>query len=238
MTSRSYDRLAGEYYDADRHPTCDDMRRASALLIDPHLAGLAASGAIILELGSGWSLLAERLRAHRIDLARTVLSDASAAMLAHSRPFRDEGARLLVAEAAHQPLADGTVGAVVAVLGDPYNDAQTWAEVARLLRPGGSCLFTTPAFDWARIFRGHFQEGRNNVAAFLVDGREDVLVPSQVHEVGTQRALFEAAGLRVQAVDHVSRAKLPGGARSAKFRLDALDAETPLVTLYHSIRQG
>ena len=226
-----YDRLAGEYYDPSRHPTCDDLRRGSSVLVGCFLDVMSRRTGLLLELGAGRSVLLEHPFARGGPPGPLVLTDASQAMLAHSAAFAAD-ARCVVAEAGQLPFADGAAGLVCCSLGDPYNTRQTWAEVRRILHPDGLCIFTTPAHGWTQVFRSRYQDGRHDVAEFVVDRTTKIDVPSYVLADPEQRALLDRSGLEIAQTRHVSRESLPGGALSAKLHVEGLAAAAPIVTGY------
>jgi SAM-dependent methyltransferase len=192
----SYADLAAEYYDASRHPTCANFREASAVFLAEELATFSASGGLVAEIGSGRSLFAELMGAATLPLSRLLLIDASYEMVVHSANWLRAGALSIVADARQLPVGDGSFELAVVVLGDPFNDQEFWDEMARVLRPGGLCLFTVPAFAWAQAFRST-ADGRVDVAEFLTADGETLALPSFILSPDRQRHTIEAAGLVV-----------------------------------------
>jgi hypothetical protein len=231
---QAYDRIAAEYYDAIRHPTCADFRDASRMLLTKFLAGRSPP-LHALELGAGKSLLAECFSARGFPLRTLTITDASATMLEYSEPWRADGATLAVASVESFEAVDGSFDLIASCLGDPYNTPTLWRRIAQWLAPGGDCFYTTPSFSWAEQFRARHQGGRDAVAEFLVDG-ESVYVPSSVLQPEAQRAMIEAAGLRVEGVSVVTRQDLPSGTRSPKLDQPGMAADLPIVTAF-CIRQ-
>jgi SAM-dependent methyltransferase len=223
----SYHELAGEYYDAERHPTCANFREGSILLVERWLAGSTEIPRPRWDVGAGDSVLAEVLAARGVGLEGTTALDESPAMLTHSRRWTSQGLRLVVGDAERIPAEDGAAALVLASLGDPYNTDDWWAEVARVLAPDGVCLFTTPTHEWSTSFR----DGASAEAAEfeLADGRK-VLVPSFVRRPDEQVRQIEQAGLRVVAVDHVARGDLRRDPLSPK--LDVLADDDAVVRGY------
>lgn len=227
----AYARLAPEYYQPGCNRTCQALREASRILIE-RLLPLPSPGegetgdqpGLLLELGVGRSLLAPLCQARGIPLERVVLSDAVAGMLTYSQEWEALGARLLCAPAQQTPLPNGSVSALLASLGDPYNTPATWRELARLLAPGGRALFTVPAWEWAEL-----QRAGAPAARFTLRDGSQVLAPSQVLPREEQRALIESAGLRVERVESLSCGELEGPLPP---KLAGLPPQTPLVTAY------
>jgi hypothetical protein len=77
-------------------------------------------------------------------------------------------------------------------LGDPYNERSFWVETQRLLKRNGYCLFTTPSYDWAKLFR---VDNDLQAAEFLIGDGELVEVPSFIYCVERQIELIRIAGL-------------------------------------------
>jgi 2-polyprenyl-3-methyl-5-hydroxy-6-metoxy-1,4-benzoquinol methylase len=229
-SAQSYDRIATEYYDPVRHPTCADFRDATRLLLDRFLAQHAPRQRA-LELGAGKSLVAECYAAHELPLTTLTITDASAAMLAYSEIWRERGAKLAVSTVEALSELEGQFDFVFACLGDPYNTPRLWHRIRQRLAPLGTYFYTTPSFDWATRFRRHHQGGQNSLAEFLVDG-ERVYVPSLVLSLEAQRVMIEASGLTVEHVADIARRDLPKGVRSPKLALAEIAADLPIVTAY------
>lgn len=193
----SYDLAAGEYYDALRHPTCRNFGEASRRLLQSY----AASDLLghTLEVGCGMSTVAEILTDRQHPLDQLVLSDASRAMIEHSRKWSKQGARLLVAEADSLPFMDGSFGALVASLGDPYNTRRFWEEAHRCLRGKGLVFFTTPSFRWASDYRASHRYLPSE-SEFLLEGGTELRLPSHILQESEQLALIESCGFAMQGV--------------------------------------
>lgn len=189
-----YDDIAREYYDSARHPTCASLRQLSISYLIPRLRLLSGDEGLVLEVGVGRSTLAPVWHAFGFDPKALVLQDRSPAMLTYSAEWEKGGARLAVADADATGLPDSSTDVIVASLGDPYNTSSFWREVARVLRPGGVCHFTTPAHEWARRFRS--SETRA-VAEFVRADGTVLYMPSPVYTDKEQATLFSAAGLRL-----------------------------------------
>jgi SAM-dependent methyltransferase len=229
----SYHDLADEYYDAERHPTCANFREGSILLVERWLDGQNELSAPRWDVGAGDSVLAEVLAARGIALEGTTALDESPSMLAHSEKWASQGLRLVVGDAEGIPAENGSAAFVLASLGDPYNTDGWWLEVARVLAPEGVCLFTTPTHEWAGGFRNG---GAPDVAEFeLADGRK-VLVPSVVRPPEEQVRQIERAGLRVEAVEHVTRGELRRSPLSPKLTVLKGD-EAPVVRGYRVVKR-
>jgi len=99
-----------------RHPTCENFRAASKLLIQEWLSNKTLGSAV--EVGCGASLLAEVLTERRQSLASITLSDISPLMLAYSNRYVKAGAKLVQASAEDLPLPAGSQESLVSCLGD------------------------------------------------------------------------------------------------------------------------
>jgi SAM-dependent methyltransferase len=189
----SYDGLAAEYYDAARHPTCANFRQGSEQLLERLIPDVAPERSC--EIGAGDSLLAALLVRRGHDVRGVLLTDASAAMLEHSRRWERLGATLNVAEAHQLPVAAGSLDLLVASLGDPYDDESFWSEVARVLARRGRCVLTTPSWTWATRFRS---DGvRPDEAEFELRDGARLTVRSLIRTVEEQRVLIERQRLLV-----------------------------------------
>jgi ubiquinone/menaquinone biosynthesis C-methylase UbiE len=221
----TYEEVAAEYYDPVRHPTCANFSELSTAFLHPRIRKYAAAGGNILEVGAGRSTVAPILPEQGVLLTRLTLLDQSARMLAYSRDWEQKGARLLLGNACHTHLPEQSFRLVASALGDPYNCSAFWREVARLLEPGGVCLFTTPAWEWATRFRP--SEGEAH-AEFVVAGGRTILVPSKIPTPEQQALMIAEAGL--QSIDHegLSAEKL-SGPHSPKLLLDAATMRLPIV---------
>jgi 2-polyprenyl-3-methyl-5-hydroxy-6-metoxy-1,4-benzoquinol methylase len=203
---QSYDCVAEEYYDSERHPTCDNFGELSERFIVPRLCHDAESRKqMILEVGAGRSIVARFMAEAGRSLNQLVLLDCSSAMLLYSQQWERQGAKLLVADARSTKLATASFHIIVASLGDPYNCPSFWREVARLLQPDGICLFTSPTFDWASRFRN--RESFEH-AEFLLRGGNVVKVSSIVPPLEQQLEMISRAGLTVREVVAFCRADL------------------------------
>ncbi len=212
MRDGTYSDVAVEYYDPVRHPTSANFREASRALMIPWLRHYATRRASVLETGAGDSIVLEWIQTERRTVARFVASDQSLDMLRYTRQ-RSGGTNLVVCDAQRLPWADGSFDLVAASLADPYNTPLFWREAARLLRPGGHVLFTSPSFQWAKCFRGGAQ-----VAEFVRADGEVLRLPSKVAADDAQRILIRASGLEVVRTDFVTDTELNETTRSPKLR--------------------
>ncbi|MFL5266595.1 MAG: class I SAM-dependent methyltransferase [Stellaceae bacterium] len=204
--SSSYDDIASEYYDHRRHPTCRNFTEASQGFVGrllPHqLSG------ICVDIGAGRSILCKLLSSRDLKLHNCILLDSSRPMLAYSAEYVSRGARLIVADATAIPLRHGSCTLIVASLGDPYNTIAFWGEVARCLAPAGTCIFTTPSYEWTKDFRQLSPKERDRFAYFeLRDGRS-LYLPSWVYSVEDQIKLIESTGLCVDYSETIPGASL------------------------------
>jgi SAM-dependent methyltransferase len=230
MEVSPYDMLAEEYYDERRHPTCANFRQASFVLLRRWLADVDVASSI-LEVGAGRSAIGEILRA-RDDLRRLTLLDSSARMLRHSSPMITMGAGAVVADARRMPFGDDRFDVVAAVLGDPFNETAFWLEAARVVRPQGIVLYTTPAFEWAEAYR---PKDAFDVAVFELAYGAVLNTPSLIHPVDKQLEIAEMAGLLVKEVRAVPISALNGSAISPKLMPRRGDDST-VVTGYLAIK--
>jgi SAM-dependent methyltransferase len=228
-TTNAYSLLAREYYDSERHPTCANFREASAILFKRLTPAVAPAGAWVV--GAGDSLLAATYRERGDDVHGLTITDDSAEMLAHSQRHGDAGATMRIARADALPVDDASLALVAASLADPYDDESFWRETARVLRPGGYALATTPSWEWASRFRS--TEGSLDTALFeLADGRK-IEVPSIVRPVDHQRELISASGFDLERMDSVTLGMIDGPVSP---KLGALAEDDPVVVGYLAVR--
>ena len=203
-----YRQIASEYYDPTAHPTCKNFRDASCLFLTKNLPEMQLIRTAV-DVGAGSSLLAEVLSTKSITLSRLVILDRCLEMLQHSRAYLATGALLLIADAKALPIDSSAADLVVASLGDAFNVDSFWAEVARCLRRGGRCLFTTPSLEWAQAFRTLATNEKDDFAFFeLRDGR-GIYVPSIIHPIPVQLPIFLRHNLKPISVELIYKAQLP-----------------------------
>jgi len=192
-----YEIVAGEYYDPGLHPTCANFRVASSHFLKGMLPAYRGPRGWWCEVGPGRSLLSEWLDAGGYGLRELVLIDSSPTMLGYSAPWKARGAQLVLGSAEALPIATGRISLLVASLGDPYNLPSFWAEVARVLRPGGVVLFTTPSYQWASSFRDNGEVASMTSAEFLLSDGRKAYMPSFIRPESEQAEMIRECGLQV-----------------------------------------
>jgi SAM-dependent methyltransferase len=210
----TYELVAHEYYDSNRHPTCANFREASRLLLRKWLLPFRKCQRLC-EVGAGKSITAEIICSENNRLDGLTIVDESPAMLAHSRPWVHDGASLTIGNASRLPFSAEEIDVVVSCLGDPYNDVSFWRETRRLLRRKGVCLYTTPSYDWARKFRQETGSDPDSAQFELRDGTQ-LLLPSVILPASDQIALITSCDLEVCEVEAVSVCCLSGHKLSPK----------------------
>jgi SAM-dependent methyltransferase len=227
-----YETLALEYYDSVRHPTCANFRDCSKLLMRTWLPQLAHDGHIC-EVGCGMSLAAELLSEDARDLHKLSLTDSSPSMLMYSAKWQPAGAKLLLSDAADLPFSENSIHACIASLGDPYNHSEFWNEMARIVEPFGHILFTTPAFEWASLYRNDDQDhSAQDVAEFALSSGMTILAPSMIYSLRNQTSLIERTGkLQVEGTLTVTYSQIPSTSISSKLLVAKAD-NLPVVTGY------
>jgi len=210
--------VAEEYYIRSRHPTCDNFRAASKMIIATWLNKIP-KGVSICEVGAGRSVVAEHLIEIGVPLHNLLITDQSARMLKYSAQLLQFGAFVKEADAAHLPIPVESVDYLISSLGDPYNLPVFWTEVARVLTSTGKAIFTTPAYKWARHFRANTEQTFKNAEFELIDGSR-VLLPSFIYSDCEQQNMIRAAGLKVIATRHILIRDLEGESLSPKLGLD------------------
>lgn len=200
-----YEEIAGEYYDSDRHPTCASLRELSLAFLAPRIRQRQGMEQSLVEVGAGCSLLAPNWLARGGAASDLMLIDSSPAMLAYSAKWISKGVKAEVADASSIPVADASVDVLVSSLGDPYNTAAFWLEVARVLRRGGTALFTTPSWEWASSFR---PPSEKESAEFVRRDGAVLMLPSHVPSEAAQLQMFSDAGLTLREVQSLTAGDL------------------------------
>lgn len=193
-----YEALATEYYDSAAHPTCYNLNRLSRLFIERHLPE-PWSGTTV-EVGAGDSCVAAILHARGYALNGLYLTDASEGMLRHSQRWIEHGARTSICDARSIARDYKAVSLLVSSLGDPYNDAGFWNQAARIMKPGGRLLFTTPSHEWSTRFRGS-DPAASQVAEFILKSGRRLYVPSLVMCLREQITLIENSGFMLASFE-------------------------------------
>lgn len=198
VNSLSYEDLAGEYYNAVRHPTCSNFRAASILLFSDWLLNLNFVDWTICEVGAGKSVTAEIFRNKNLKCKQLYITDSSNSMLSHSNQYQSQETKLVVAEAQSLPFLNETVDLIASSLGDPYNNPEFWAEVSRVLKPSGIVIFTTPAYEWSKSFRKCLHDNCKTTAEFeLINGQKH-FVPSFINTYIDQSKLLLKFNLKIK----------------------------------------
>jgi len=192
-----YARLASGYR-RKANRSCDRAYRA---LVRRWLNGASS----VLELGAGSACLIGAL-----DAPKRVACDLTVEMLRAATP--PEGMTCVSADAERLPFPDASFDAVFSVnLVEhvPHPD-QLFAEIARVLKPGGHCLVVTPNGDIERLL--HVLE------------RLHLKLPEGPHRFLGKQALLDAATPRMELVEHRRFLAFPAG---PPWFVDAIDAFVP-----------
>lgn len=237
MTLGSYDEIAHEYYDPERHPTCANLGEASLVLAHRWLSHLSSDvhRGPLCEVGAGKSLLGELLR-DSVALRGSILIDRSAEMLRFSLPYVASGCHLVVGDAKELPIRDSSCRGMMSSLGDPYNEVSFWMEAARVISQRGCLIFTTPSHRWASTFRD-LQGHDPWQAEFETSDGRTVLTPSTVLAEEDQIRLAGECGFDCEDVQTFPLSRLrPGRAVSGKL-LVAQEQDLGIVTGYRFRRR-
>jgi hypothetical protein len=229
---QTYDEVAAEYYDSYLHPTCANFSELSSLFLRARLQPHSLDNINILEVGCGRSVVATILDGGGTSFNSLTLLDQSPLMLEHSRKWESRGAKLIIADAQHTSLPSANYQLLISSLGDPYNGRAFWLEVSRLLTVGGTCLYTTPSFEWAQRFRRNFDMG---AAEFLRTDGTKILVRSEIPTTKKQIELIKDAQLDVEEVTPMTASQL-STPPSSKLLLTDDTKDCPIVQCYRVIK--
>jgi SAM-dependent methyltransferase len=217
-----YSTLAGEYYNAARHPTSANLRQASVTAIRK-LVDLADFNGRWCDLGAGRSVVAELLSAEGkwSETGALFLVDRSEDMLRHTPDDQRRVSRCVVSDATSLPFSECVFDLVVVSLGDPFNGPSLWRELARTVRRNGGVVFTTPARAWATSYRS-IEGSPDDAARFDLQSGKTVHVDSFVFEHNEQVAMASAAGFTLESQLAVRREALLGNVSTKLASSDAI----------------
>ncbi len=186
-----YDKIAGEYYDAQRHKTCRNFDYTTLTALNAERLFLPMP---IIEVGAGRGRCLEFTKK-----AATVQVDSSMEML---NLWPREPAVRVHASATEMPFPNKSFNTLVAFLCDPFLDAEFLKEARRVV--ADTMLLTTPAYEWGTALRG----GEKHETTFAKADGTSVTVPSKLHTVERIKELVTTAGF---SSVHVSKHCLPKG---------------------------
>lgn len=146
MDSSDYEPIANEYYDT-RHITSRNFDDATTAFCREFDCPVPSKG-LVLELGAGKGRTGEYCgvnssRVIQIDISRTMLF----------RNPREDCFQRIRCDAIRLPIRSSTVSAVTAFLYDPYNKAELYVEIHRVLKDGGIFVGTLPRHTWGITLR-------------------------------------------------------------------------------------
>ena len=186
----------------------------------------------VLELAAGTGVVTRGLATTLPAGCTIVATDLNPGMLDVARglaPERRAGGPALdwqVADAQHLPFADGSFDLVVCQFGVMFfpDRVAAHAEVRRVLRPGGTYLFSTWCSVADNAIAGAADQAYRQV---LPDAEPSVIthVAHGYHDPDRVRADLEAGGLRVESVETVT---FDGATTSAEAAAITIPRGTPL----------
>ncbi len=123
----------------------------------------------VLDLGCGTGMFRSKLQ-ERFPAARFIGLDIAPGMVAYAQQQKSDDSAWLIADAEALPLAAESVDLIFSSLAMQWSQ-QPWlliAEIARVLRPGGSCVFSTLGPDTLHELRRAWQavDSHRHVNAF------------------------------------------------------------------------
>jgi SAM-dependent methyltransferase len=178
----------------------------------------------VLELAAGTGIVTAELVRALPDAAVTA-TDLNPAMVSWGADHVP-GATWLVADAQHLDLPEAAFDLVVCQFGAMFfpDRRAAYAEAARVLRPGGTLLFST----WDTAESSPFPAALlNAVRSLFPDDPPDFLgrVPHGYHDADALRRDVESVGMTVDSLEHTS---LPGAAPSADVLAEGYCLGSPL----------
>lgn len=231
-----YEALSDEYYDRILHPTCANFRTLSYDFVRRALYETAHPINRSLEVGAGRSIVAE-LRRNGLDRIRWLtISDKSRGMLRHSNELNDyyEEEKLvdiIDSQRIHYNFDNMKFDLVVSSLADPYNSRAFWRSLRKLVVGGGRVIFTTPSYEWTRIFRRENQSNMFGVAEFQSVCGTTLHVPSIVLSPDDQIAMCQEFGFEVEYLEQIYCNSIPLEELSPKLKATRSKRQ-PAVTGY------
>jgi SAM-dependent methyltransferase len=206
----TYAELADEYYDSVWHPTCANLREASASIVSRFVQEASERvDCAWCDLGAGKSIVVEQLQHFRQFPSSLILVDSVRGMLHHSVLDLPPCAQPVASDARRLPLRNSSVGAVVISLGDPFNGDSLWREMQRVVRPGGRVCFTTPSYLWAQHYRS-IEGSPHDAARFRVRSGRDIYVDSVILPTEGQKKLVRSHGFTVLWIEDIPPSTLNG----------------------------
>jgi trans-aconitate methyltransferase len=215
----AYDKVALEYYDEIRHPTCADLREASRLFFARLFEKEDPSGRLA-DIGCGRSLVAEFKK------SELVLVDSSTQMLDQNN-FE---IKRRVIDVEFESFGESEFDWIFAVLADPYNSISSWNNIFKALKVSGTCVFIVPSFVWSQKFRLRDSGEREGFARFIIAGGEDVFLRSVIVSSQEQEQLIIRAGLQLHRCEHVYTKDMTM-IKSAKIS-GVLSPDEPILDIY------
>lgn len=175
----------------------------------------AQPGGDVLELACGTGLLTRRLRGRLQPSVRLVSTDVSRPMLGYARARLADvpGIEWREADAMALPFGDAEFGALACAFGAMFmpDKAAFFREARRVLRPGGSVLFSV----WNRIEENRHAQASARIIQSLFPGDPEAnfATPYSMCDPAKIRAWLEQTGFDEVAIDPV---RLPLGRVSAR----------------------
>ncbi|MDQ3024911.1 MAG: class I SAM-dependent methyltransferase [Pseudomonadota bacterium] len=165
----------------------------------------ANPGGDVLEIACGTGLVTRRLRARLDPSVRLVATDLSPAMLAYARAaVGEDGIQWGEADASQLPFADESFAAVVCALGFMFvpDKALAFAQARRVLKPGGSLLFSV----WDRIEDNPSGLHGGKALEGLAPGDPELVfrTPYELADPALLRKLATGAGFTDVRIDQVA----------------------------------
>lgn len=229
----TYNEIANEYYDFEKHPTCGAFDELTTTFLESYFGALDIKKKTICEVGAGRSKVAQVLSSNLDHLSSICLMDSSAKMLDWSKLSVHPKIEYQISEASDMHRFGNKYDIIVANLGDPYNTLDFWQSVSKALASDGRCVFTTPSYRWSDSFRKSSSREIENRALFELADGSSYFVPSFVYDRANQEQMFQKASLKLISYQPLSVDML----KIIPSKIKHLKLSDPLIECYELERQ-
>ena len=175
---------------------------------------------VALEIACGTGRVTRHLRTLIPSSSKLIASDISPDMMGVAKEkLKTANIDWQIFDAQELPIADNSIDLVVCCFGYMFmrDKVKAFSEVYRVLKPGGSFLFST----WDMLeFNGASYVHRNTARKFLADvSPETFLLPFSMNDSNIINENLGAAGFRATTIERVDKVAKSPSAKEAAFGL-------------------